>query len=77
MDAFVCEQFGLQTDALGKILFLFVNSVLGDEHNCDHLSHTNLNVAVFSRIVEQVKFMSEGYVLEDVQIVLLLIAKTL
>ncbi|KFO33492.1 Disco-interacting protein 2 like protein B [Fukomys damarensis] len=53
-------QFGLQTEAFGKILVLSANSAWGDEHDCGHLSHTNTNMTIFSKIVEQIQFVNQG-----------------
>lgn len=46
--------------AVSKILLLFVNFALGDEHGHDHLPHVNSNVAIFPRIVEQIKLINQG-----------------
>lgn len=45
-----------ETEAFRKILFLFENSASVNKHS--HLSLTNVNVAFFSRIVRQIKFMN-------------------
>lgn len=37
------------------------NSILGDKHDCGHLCCTNANMAIFSKIVEQIKFVKPRY----------------
>lgn len=46
----------------GKVLFLFANSASGWHMwpPCSHLSHTDTNMAIFSKIIEQIKFMNWG-----------------
>lgn len=51
-NAFVCELFGSQTEALGRVLFLVVNSVSGEERDFGHLSHMNTSMVMFPRLVE-------------------------
>lgn len=58
INAFVCEQFHLQTEAFGKNLFWLVNPALGDEQGHDQLSHTNKKVSVVSRVMEHIEFMN-------------------
>lgn len=60
MNSFICEQFGLQTEAFVKILFLFANSASDDEHDDDHLSLKNTNMAICSRIVGWINFVNWG-----------------
>lgn len=54
--AFAGKQFASQTEEFGRILFLFTNSASDDRHNCGHLSQTNTNMAIVSKIIEQIQF---------------------
>lgn len=44
----------------GKILLLLANLTLGDKHDHSHVPHTNINAAIFPRIVKQTKFINQG-----------------
>lgn len=58
-NAFVYEQFGLQTEAFARISFLFVNSASSDKHNGGHLSYTNTMAAIYFKTEESIKFVNQ------------------
>lgn len=44
----------------GKILLLLANLTLGDKHDHSHVPHTNINAAIFLKIIKQIKFLNRG-----------------
>lgn len=57
VNAFVCKQFVLQAEAFSKNTFLFLvsNPASSDKHDHSQPSHKNTNMAIFTKIVEQIK----------------------
>lgn len=48
----------LQAEVFDRILFLFANWTLGEEYDQGSLSPPNADMAIFCRILEQIKFMN-------------------
>lgn len=59
--ASVHEQLGVQAHTFGKIVLLFTNSAIGDEHSHGHLLCINTNVATFPRTMEGINFKEPLY----------------
>lgn len=51
--------FGLQTETFSRILYLY-EFAQGEKYDHGHLSATNMNVSLFSRIVERIQFVYQG-----------------
>lgn len=60
---FSSQKFSLQTiwyanRSIWQFFLKFANSAFGDKHDGNHFPHTKINMAIFSKVVEQIEFVN-------------------